>query len=253
MKRDQGEVTGCILLLYMLFLGVSTFYSFFSTSLSWMIDRISLSWIIGIVSIISFILAIRFRYLKKSFKEKESSLRGQAIHLESELKRTKEYADKKDEIYKSFEKRDDIAIKGLTELYSDLCTIQDYYTEMYLRNKKHPAPKQALGIKEIRAEKRALIEQNKILIYKYELLFKAFPELSRYVDSFEDLKTLLQYKDMDSVKEGYDHVQDYVSKEDYSKLSITSCIVGIGWEIMDFIISGNLALKKDWRIWGEIL
>lgn len=241
MRREQDEVAGCVIFLYMLFLGLSTFYSFFSTSLSWMIDRISLSWITGIISIISFILAIRYRRLKRTSEKRESSLIEQKIQLESELKQTKEYADKKDEVYKSFEKRDDSAIKGFSELYSDLCTIQDYYTELYLLHKKHPAPKKALEIKEIRSEKRTLIEQNKILIYKYELLFKTFPELSRYVDSFEDLKNLLLYKRIDNLKEDYDHVQDYVSKEDYSKLSRT--------ERNQIALNKYIDRKKtDWQI-----
>ncbi|MCM1170283.1 MAG: restriction endonuclease [Bacteroides sp.] len=259
MRRDEDIKIGCVIWLIILFYTVLAFSSFFRTSLLWFKGKASISWITGIISIATIIITIRFIYIrrtlltqnkavsnelflsKRTFQEKEKTLVTQKNAIESELKRTKEYADKKDKVYKSFEKRDDSAIKGLTELYSDVCTIQDYHTEIYLRTKSHPAYKKALDIKEIRSEKRVLIEQNRILLYKYELIFKAFPELSRYVDSFEDLKSLLQYKNIENVKENYDYAQDYISKEDYNKLSIT--------ERNQLALDKYIIRKKtDWQI-----
>lgn len=157
---------------------------------------------------------------KKVMEEAERNFKNQIEEAERNFSELKKYSDNKDDLYDSFDKRDDLhEVQYITTLYSCVVTIRDHYTAEYLRHKKHPAPVMADKIEKIREEKRDLIEQNQILMYKYEMIFSVFPELSRYVDSFDDIRDLVKYKNIDDLKENYDHVRDYISKDDYERLS----------------------------------
>lgn len=57
------------------------------------------------------------------------------------------------------------------------------------------------------------------MLYKYEALISLFPGLKNYVDDIEAIKELSSFKNFDSLKEEYDKVKDYISKDEYNKLS----------------------------------
>jgi Holliday junction resolvase len=139
--------------------------------------------------------------------------------LKKESIKLKQVVEKKDDLYRNLETFSNTSIMKITSLYSNFITLQDSISAELLERKRHPAYIEAKRIKEVRAEKRMYIERYNIMLYKYEALLSLFPELLDYVDDFDSLKELESLRNIDSLKESYDYVKDYLSKEEYSKLS----------------------------------
>ena len=96
------------------------------------------------------------------------------------------------------------------------------YDEMssYLRYKSHPALSASEAIKSMKAETRDIIIQYKEMLYKYEFLLKTFPELQKYVDDEEALQSLDKVNSYNELAENTDHARDYLSDEEWTKLSV---------------------------------
>lgn len=124
----------------------------------------------------------------------------------------------KDEFYHSASALNNVSIKYISEMYSDILTVQDDITSSYLKRKSRPAFKEAYRIRECKAEKRKYIEQYKIMLYKYELLLNLFPELSAYVEDYEDIKKISSYRTLNDFMDEYDKAKDWISKEEYLKM-----------------------------------
>ena len=58
------------------------------------------------------------------------------------------------------------------------------------------------------------------MLYKYEYLLQIFPELEDYVDDFNTIKLLEEAVSIEDIKENYDRVRNYISKDEYLKLSV---------------------------------
>jgi hypothetical protein len=119
------------------------------------------------------------------------------------------------------ETRSNSSINSITSLYADFLLLQYGLSEKYLSSKERPAKTEALRINELKRETKKYLEQFKLMQYKYEELFNLFPELKDYVDDFESLKELENIKNINQLQDEYDRVRDYISKEDYQKLTVS--------------------------------
>ena len=145
----------------------------------------------------------------------------------------KECISNKDRLYEAYKKSD---IFYISSMYSDFLTLEYSLSEKWLDNKeiiiKHnpnfyervkvgrEAKKAAETVRELKKETRLFIEQNKIMLYKYESLLSLFPELKDYVDDIDTIKELSNFKDIENLKEEYDRVADYISKDEYQRMSV---------------------------------
>lgn len=105
-------------------------------------------------------------------------------------------------------------------LYADMKTYIYTENEKHLRYKSHPAIKAADEVKKLKCETQNYITQYKEMLYKYEFLLKTFPELQKYVDDEEALQSLDKVKSYAELTENTDHARDYLSEEEWKKLSI---------------------------------
>ena len=79
------------------------------------------------------------------------------------------------------------------------------------------------------------------MLYHYEYLMQIFPGLTDFVYDFESLSDLQEDNNSENIKEEYDRVKDYLTKEEYSKLHIDER----NQLALDNYIKGN---KKKWQI-----
>jgi hypothetical protein len=143
--------------------------------------------------------------------EKRTS-QGRIVELERAI-------EKKDNLYKSFEKSEGSLFSKLASLLADFKTIQYDISEKYLVEKKHPAIVEAHRINELKKQTKEIIEKNKIAQYKYEYLFTLFPDLEIYVDNAEELNELSQFDNLDDFQSNVDRTKRYLSDEEYKNLS----------------------------------
>jgi hypothetical protein len=108
----------------------------------------------------------------------------------------------KDNLFKSYQNTD---IAKIALMYADMITLQYHLTEGALRKNGvevcYPkgrrfvrttvyAPKSADKIKILEEETKGYIEQYKCMLYKYNALLEAFPDMMKYVDNLENIKAL---------------------------------------------------------------
>jgi len=181
---------------------------------------------------------IKYPKLKKTIEDKERKLFASELRI-NELT---ECIERKDELYGLLQgNKPDLFIDKLISIYSDFLTVQYDITARYLETKSPPARKMACEVRELKLKAREHIEKFKIMQYKYEALFDLFPELKDYADSFESLKELENVKNLNQLQDEYDRVRDYISKEEYQKLSTTER----NQLALDNYIKGG---KANWQI-----
>lgn len=86
-----------------------------------------------------------------------------------------------------------------------------------LKTKKNPAPKAADELRALKKSNRDYIEKAKLLEYKYELILNQFPQLRYFTDDYQELKEVLNDVSIEDVE--YDTARNYLSKEEYNRLS----------------------------------
>lgn len=104
-------------------------------------------------------------------------------------------------------------------LASDMeCYIYDRESS-YLRSKPHPAYSSSEVVKEMKEKSKVYLRQYKEMLYKYEFLLETFPELRRYTEDDEALMSLGDYSSYEDFDSSRDHAADYLSTEEWNKLS----------------------------------
>ena len=86
--------------------------------------------------------------------------------------------------------------------------------------KSHPALKAANAVSELKHLYKSVLQENKEKQYKWEYLISVFPELQKYIDDDAALLSLSNYNSVKEFEEDYDHSHDYLSEEEWRKLSI---------------------------------
>ena len=153
----------------------------------------------------------RARIAEKDVKARETAI-------------TKEFKKKENE-FKVIEQQYHDAIKTKTpfshvaKIFSDWESVCYDDVAYFLRTKPHPAFKRAESVEELKEKFKVTKSSLKEMEYKYLFLLNTFPELKRYIDDEETLKHLADYKDYEDFKNERDEVLDYISTEEYKKLS----------------------------------
>lgn len=108
----------------------------------------------------------------------------------------------------------------VSDMYADVKTWIYDDAERYLREKSHPAKTAADTVKELKAETKKYLCDYRKNHYKISRLLDVFPELTKYMEEdSEDAITALRGDSIDDYKEKYDRRRDYLSTEEWSRLS----------------------------------
>ena len=201
----------CILILTMVIYGVIGILLGFEKSNNWvLVACVVVS--IYLVPVISSYLYIKNNYenikncLEKEYKEEVNLLELKESSINNYLiEQNKIYDNINNDFLKTF--------KYCGELIADINTIQYENSAKYLKEKKRPARAEALRIQALKAETKKYIAQYKAMKYEYDYLFSLVPELENYVESG------VYVQNIEELKENYDYVRTWVSREEYDQLS----------------------------------
>lgn len=116
---------------------------------------------------------------------------------------------------------DDYLFNKIPSFVADMQAYDFSITENYLNTKKHPARKKAMEVSELKQRYKEAVVDAKIAQYKLEGLVSIFPELENFIHSEEDFRELDEYIDIADVKDNYDRVRYYVTKDEYEAMSTT--------------------------------
>ena len=147
-------------------------------------------------------------------KEKEYILKDRT-YLSKDIKYTKI-----EKLSNQLKNDIDSGIKNLSELSADYNVIEYEILAKYNEQKERPAIKRAQDIRELKAKTRQILQENKIMKYKYEMFFKLFPELENYADNLQAIKNNFS-GNLNDFQEEYDRTRDYLSDDEYKSLSVT--------------------------------
>lgn len=121
-----------------------------------------------------------------------------------------------EKILESLRKNPNQGILSLSAIISDLEHLVFEVSIKNLNTKSQPAKVEALRIKELKERSRRYLLDYKVMLYKYEYVFKLFPELNDYVDDINQDNLNI---DLEFANENYDRVKNYIEKEQFNTLS----------------------------------
>ncbi len=113
-----------------------------------------------------------------------------------------------------------VPFKLSASMYSDLTASIYKKEEDILKYKSHPARTAANVVSELKEKTKEVECQYKEMLYKYETLMSLFPELEKYVEDINYIKEGDIAKSIDEVKKDYDRVRDWITADEYKKLSL---------------------------------
>ena len=145
-------------------------------------------------------LLFQIWYIKHEFSFIENNLKEYC------LKVSEENSNLRKDFKKSFKK--------MGEFISDIKLYVYDIASKYFDTKSHPAHKKAQDIRELKQKTKEYIKEYKLMRYEYDMLFSLFPELENYLEYYSAKKA----ETIEEVKENYDYVQSWISKNEYSSL-----------------------------------
>ena len=109
----------------------------------------------------------------------------------------------------------------LAERISDYFEMLDTKEEKYLIHKRNPAITASKLVSEMKKEKKELLRQNKLLQYQLSYLVSNFPMLEdlMQLSNSEIQEAISNINENDEDKSEYDILKNYISPEEYNKLS----------------------------------
>ena len=145
-------------------------------------------------------LIFQIWYIKHEFSFIENNLKEYC------LKVSEENSNLRKDFKKSF--------KNMGEFISDIKLYVYDIASKYFDTKSHPAHKKAQDVRELKQKTKEYIKEYKLMRYEYDMLFSLFPELENYLEYYSAKKA----ETIEEVKENYDYVQSWISKNEYSSL-----------------------------------
>ncbi len=173
--------------------------------------------------------AFSFIYAQNKISEKEEEIEKKQSYVISSLKKSIEELkkDKDNEIKQikeyamELDSQNLLLVENIQKSYNksgqfiaDLKTFEYELTARYLETKSHPAHKKAQDVRELKQKTKEYIKEYKLMRYEYDMLFSLFPELENYLEYYSAEKS----ETIEEVKENYDYVQSWISKDEYSSL-----------------------------------
>ncbi|MDO8569799.1 MAG: restriction endonuclease [bacterium] len=178
-----------------------------------------MEWIIAIIVGLFFLFGI-ISWIRDAFADAKlyRTLKPQLDALNSEKEKfTKEKKDTYEHIEKITSQRS-MGFPWLAEAYADYFALRDGKLADYLMHKSHPAYTAAEAVREIKKEKRELVRQNKVIVYKLHYLEKLFPWISELIAENEDEEIPVRVDGDAEEGENEDRVKDYLTPEEYRSL-----------------------------------
>ena len=130
-----------------------------------------------------------------------------------------DYSQKEERLHKLLEAKS--PLKYLASAYADAVALVFTNSANYLKRKSHPAHSAAEVVKNMRNEAKQHAADAKMYQYQYELLLRSMPSVEDSLEGDGTMEIVKDYFEQNAAdNEDYDRVQDYVSKEEYSKLSV---------------------------------
>jgi len=126
----------------------------------------------------------------------------------------KELQIKYEDFYKLLKDKEN-SIPWIVDLYSKYCVEKDEYIAWQLTKKSNPAFKAAQEVKRINTEKRNLIKEKTMLEYTVKYYESLYPILEESKENEVSANIPL----VDNKNSNYDYAKDYLSTEEYDKLS----------------------------------
>ena len=157
--------------------------------------------IIFILSLFVAHLLFQIWYIKNEFSSIEKNLKEYCLKLNEGISNIRK------DLKKSF--------SHIGEFISDVKLFEYELASKYLDTKSHPAHKKAKDVRELKQKTKEYIKEYKLMRYEYDMLFSLFPELENYLEYYSAEKS----ETIEEVKENYDYVQSWISKEEYSSLN----------------------------------
>lgn len=145
-------------------------------------------------------LLFQIWYIKHEFSFIENNLKEYC------LKVSEENSNLRKDFKKSF--------KNMGEFISDIKLYVYDIASKYFDTKSHPAHKKAQDVRELKQKTKEYIKEYKLMRYEYDMLFSLFPELENYLEYYSTKKA----ETIEEIKENYDYVQSWISKDEYSSL-----------------------------------
>lgn len=161
--------------------------------------------------------------LEKDYENKRNELEALYNKKENDLKfRAERLLREQDKREKRMESvlNHSYPFSYVASLYADIKLFVYDETKDWLKHKKHPAISAAEEVKKLKSETKKYISEYREMLYKYEFLLKTFPELKKYIDDEKTLVLIGDCSSYDDFNENRDRSSDYVTKEEWAKLSI---------------------------------
>lgn len=150
--------------------------------------------------------------IKNEYYEKEIEL------IKKIEARTKVFEDREKKLLELLTDKAPFNISSL--MYADVQTYVFERNRIYLETKPRPARTSAETVKLMREEAREHARLFREMEYKFYILLDVFPELKPYIDDATgEALSSLKGSELDDVVANYDKVRDYISDEEYRKLS----------------------------------
>lgn len=231
LEKILGTLLGLIWIAFLVFLPIKAFtlfvkdFSFPDISIPQNFVVVCIIFLVLLIIIINLMrksselkdeIYSKVKEIAKNKKEYENEITELNIKYAKELGLQKSINDG---LYKLVKSK--TPFKDVAELKADFETCIYEKDEHYLRYKPHPAKSSADKIKEIRTIFNENVVETKQMYYKYEFLMSVFPELKTYLEDEQSLIHLGVNSSFDSFEENRDRVLDWLSKEEYMRLSVS--------------------------------
>jgi Restriction endonuclease. len=150
-----------------------------------------------------------YNLIKPLYESSQKDLNG----IKAKVEQLENCIIEKDNLYCAYENKN---IEKIAFMYADMITLQYHLTEKVLReqgvevcypvgkgrgkrfaNSVVYAPKSADKVKALEEEAKGYLRQYRCMLYKYNALLEAFPEISKYVDNIESLRLLTNFTSLE--------------------------------------------------------
>lgn len=158
--------------------------------------------------------------LDSEYKNKCSNLKEIYEQKDKEIAHAKDLLkERESDILRTLKDKSPFNLSSL--MYADVKMYIFDKTIQYLNTKTHPAKTSAETVRLMKKEAREHARLYREMEYKFQILLNVFPELKSYIDDTSgDALSSLTDSTLDDVVSNYDKVRDYLSDEEYERLSL---------------------------------
>lgn len=161
--------------------------------------------------------------LQIEYDEKDKQLKDKYFEIERE--RVKKYEKRKIELDNKETKlrsllESSYPFKYSASMMKDMKLMIFDDSISYLKYKRHPARSASEEVKKMCDKTKEYIQDYYEMAYQFEYLLSVFPELEKYVNNDEAMKSLVKYEDFEDFKVNVDRSSEYLSNDEWNNLTV---------------------------------